>query len=449
MIGFLVPWLVRSSMASFQRSSMADETFSDSDNLSAAPFLLHRVSVWVMVLYVVLSPPVLPMIGWSYGGGGSELEKIHPATYLLIVLLPLTMTYDWRFRVEAMRLILEPAFLLFIIASIATAAYAILVKQVSAAPFVDTFISTILVTAFALALPRRALEELRTLIDVTILINVILIFIEFTTQRGFILGAGEGFGPMRWTGLLGLPLTAAQIFAVYSLTTFVSSPVRLSGPGPFRMVFSMLAMVSCLLTGGRTSIALLVGLLALYVLFSAMRQLLVGLVNWLGLIYALVGLVIMALSIPLLVRIGVFDILSARVEFDNGSSLARDGVIAILNNLSMDKLWLGIEAIDAYAIQQSYGLIAIEIAWANYVIICGLVFTIPLFIGFCLFWFWLLPKYCGFLVVLVSAFTLVHTFAYNSIWSKTTVLAITVAIAVSNLRRDILDPQAAHRLRFQ
>lgn len=429
-----------------QQIITGDERFSNADYFSASPVLLHRISVWAVVLYVVLSPPVLPLIGWSYGGGGSELEKIHPATYLLVVLLPLTMTYDWRFRVEAMRLMLEPAFLLFITASITTAAYAILAKQVSAAPFVDTFVSTILVTTFTLALPRRALQELRTLIDVTILINVILIFFEFVTQRGFILGADEGLGPMRWTGLLGLPLTAAQVFAVYSLTTFVSSPVRLSGPGPFRLVFSMLAMVSCLLTGGRTSIALLVGLLALYVLFSAMRQLLVGLVNWLGLIYAFVGLVIMALSIPILVRIGVFDILSARVEFDNGSSLARDGVIVILNNISLDKLWLGIEAIDAYAIQQSYGLIAIEIAWANFLIICGLIFTVPLFISFCLFWFWFLPKYCGFLVGLVSTFTIVHTFAYNSIWSKTTVLAITVAIAVSNMRRDISDAPAAHRL---
>jgi hypothetical protein len=436
-------------MPPIQQIITGDESFSVADYSSASPVLLHRISVWAVVLYVVLSPPVLPMIGWSYGGGGSELEKIHPATYLLIVLLPLTMTYDWRFRLEAMRLMLEPAFLLFIMASIATAAYAILVKQVSAAPFVDTFISTILVAAFTLALPRRAIQELRTLIDVTILINVVLIFIEFTTQRGFILGANEGFGPMRWTGLLGLPLTAAQVFAVYSLTTFVSSPVRVSGPGPFRMAFSMLALVSCLLTGGRTSIALLVGLLALYVLFSAMRQLLVGLVNWLGLIYALVGLIILAFSIPLLVRIGALDILSARVEFDNGSSLARDAVIVILNNLSMDKLWFGIEAIDAYALQQSYGLIAIEIAWANFVLICGLIFTIPLFIAFCFFWFWLLPKHCGFLVVLVSAFTLAHTFAYNSIWSKTTVLAITVAIAVSNLRRDISDPQAAQRLPFQ
>jgi hypothetical protein len=406
-------------------------------NLSAGLFLLHIASVCSIVLYVILSGPVLPIIGWSYGGGGSELEKIHPATYLLVVMLPLTMIFDGRFRLDAKRLILDPSFLLFIIACVTTAAYAILVKQVSAAPFVDTFLSTILVTILTLALPRRALLQLRTLLDLSILTNVLLIFLEFATHRSFILGANEGFGPARWTGLLGLPLTAAQIFAVYSLTTFVSSPVRLSGPGLSRMLFSMLALVSCLLTGGRTSIAFLIGMLTLYVLFSAIRQLLAGMVNWLGLVYALGGLVIMAFGLPLLDRIGVFDILTARLEYDYGSGLARDAVVQILGNLSISQLWFGIDAGDAFALQQSYGLIAIEIAWANFILICGLIFTIPLFIAFLLFWFRLLPKHCAYSVLLVSAFTLALTFAYNSIWSKTTVLAITVAIAVSNLRRDV------------
>ena len=157
----------------------------------------------------------------------------------------------------------------------------------------------------------------------------------------------------------------------------------------------------------------------------------------LSLIYGLVGLVIIAFSIPLLDRIGVFDILTARsVEYDYGSGLARDAVIQILDNLSTDKLWFGIDAGDAFALQHSYGLIAIEIAWANFILICGLIFTIPLFIAFCLFWFRFLPKHCAYSVLFVSTFTLALTFAYNSIWSKTTVLAITVAIAVSNLRRD-------------
>jgi hypothetical protein len=195
--------------------------------------------------------------------------------------------------------------------------------------------------------------------------------------------------------------------------------------------------LACLLTGGRTSTAFLFGLLLLYILFSAIRQLTSGVVNQLGLAYFLIGLVLVVLSVPLLNAIGLFDILTSRLEYDYGSGLAREAVFEILDNLPVDDLWLGIDAGDATALQQSYGLIAIEIAWANFILICGLIFTIPLFVSFCLFQFRFLPKYCAPSIVLIGAFTLALTFAYNSIWSKTTVLAITVAVAISNLRRDV------------
>lgn len=430
-------------MATLPRFSPIHHSLSHVAKSTLGSYLLYGASVWSIAFYVILSGIILPIIGWYYGGGGSELEKIHPATYLLIVVLPLIAIFDQRFRHTAISLWLDQPFLLFIVSCGSTAAYGILVKQVSAAPFVDTFFSTVLVATLALAMPLRALLQLRTVLDIVIMINVLLIFIEFTTQQSIVLrfyadpllenlgGAG------RWSGMLGLPLAAAQILAVYSLTTFISSPIQLSWTGVTRVLFSVLALLACLLTGGRTAVASLIGLMVLYVLFAAARQLMSGAVSRLGVTYLFVGIVMVALCVPLLDRIGLFDVLSSRLEFDNGSGAAREAVLQILDNLSLDDLWLGIDASDAMAIQQSYGLIAIEIAWANFIIICGLIFTIPLFVSFCLFLFLFLPKHCKPSVLLVSAFTLSLTFSYNSIWAKTTTLAITVAIAISNLRRDV------------
>jgi hypothetical protein len=414
---------------------------------------LYGASIWPIALYVVLSGLTLPSIGWFYGGGGSELEKIHPATYLLIAVLPLVVIFDRRFRSKAIHLVFDPSFLFFIVISISTAAYAILMKQVSAAPFVDTFLSTILVATLVLAMPKPALLRLRSLLDIVILINVLLIFIEFATQQTiysrFYTGPISVYetvsGPTRWPGLLGLPLSAAQILAAYSLTTFISSPIKLSWADGPRMLFSVLALLACLLTGGRTSVAVLIGLLLLYALLSASRQLMSGAVSRVGVTYFFGGILIVALSFPLLAQIGLFDILTARLEFDNGSGLARDAVVQILDNLPIDDLWLGINASDALALQQTYGLIAIEMAWANFILVCGLIFTIPLFVGFCLFLFLFLPKYCAPSVIMVGVFTLILTFAYNSIWSKSTVVAITVAIAVSNLRRDVPNTEPVRR----
>jgi hypothetical protein len=166
-----------------------------------------------------------------------------------------------------------------------------------------------------------------------------------------------------------------------------------------------------------------------------------GAVNKLGVIYFIAGGLAAILCVPILANIGIFDVLTARVQFDYGSSLARDAVIEIIENLPMQDLWFGIDAGDMMALQTTYGLIAIEIAWANFILICGLIFTIPLFAGFCLFFFRFLPRYCATTVMIISGFTLVLTFSYNSIWSKTTVLAITVAIVVSNMRRDVTQPQ--------
>jgi O-antigen ligase len=434
-------------MSTFQFGQETDDISAPSAVLS----LMHTASLWSIALYAILSPLTLSGMGWLYLGGGNELEKIHPATFLLVALVPLLIIFDQRFRLEAMQLLLDVSFQVFIIASVSTAAYAILIKQISAAPFVDTFLSTILTAAVVLAMPRRHLLQLRALLDITILVNVFLIFIEFVTQQSFALRFStaplyENTGPARWTGLLGLPLTAAQILGAYFLTTFIATPIRASWASISRLLFSLLALTACLLTGGRTAIVCSIGLLLLFIFLSIVRQLLSGEVNRLGLLYSVGGLVVLAIGLPLLESIGIFDTVFARFEFDNGSSLARDAVVEILGNLSNENLWFGVDPRDALALQESYGLIAIEIAWANFILNCGLIFTIPLFVGFCLFFFRFLLKYCAPSAVAIGAFTLVLTFSYNSIWSKTTVLAITVAVVVSNLRRDVPDSEAAQSL---
>jgi hypothetical protein len=407
--------------------------------------ILYGVSIWSIALYVILGGPVLPRIGWLYAGGGSELEKIHPATYLLIAVFPLLFFFDRRFRSSAIRLVLAPSFSTFIVSCACTAAYAILAKRVSAAPFVDTFLSAVLVATLTLSMPRAILLRLRALLDIAVLASIALIFFEFATQQSVlsINPDSDRFGPMRWSGLWGLPLSAAQILAAYSLTTFVTSSIRPAWGDARRLLYSILALAACLLTGGRTAVALLIIFLALYVSYSAARQIALGAVNRQGIIYFIAGGIVATLGLPILINIGIFDVLTARVQFDYGSGLARDAVVEILGNLPMQDLWLGINADDMMAIQTTYGLIAFEIAWANFILICGLIFTIPLFVGFCLFFFRFLPKYCAPTVIIIGVFTLVLTFSYNSIWSKTTVLAITVAIAVSNMRRDVLDAQSS------
>ena len=58
--------------------------------LQLYPYLLTII----LILYFVLSTPALLLLGWNYIGGGSEIEKIHPATYLLFAGLCASLVID-------------------------------------------------------------------------------------------------------------------------------------------------------------------------------------------------------------------------------------------------------------------------------------------------------------------------------------------------------------------
>ena len=110
-----------------------------------------------------------------------------------------------------------------------------------------------------------------------------------------------------------------------------------------------------------------------------------------------------------------------RFQYDYGSALSRDYALQILEQSSTSDLWFGLPLAELSAIQQSYGLIAIEISWVNFILVGGLITTIPLFILFYFFLFRSTRLYCDFGIYFVSLLILVGTSANSGIWSKTTV----------------------------
>jgi hypothetical protein len=414
---------------------------------SAGYLILHIAAAWVISLYLFLSPETLSMIGWHYLGEGLEVEKIHPATYLLVLLFVVIMTVDAQFRSNALRQLSEFSLWFFTLSCFAAALYATVDKGVSIAPFVDTFLSAILVTIITVGMRRTPLIHLRVLLDIGIAANVLLLIIGYLTQRESVLGipTGEFSDDLgtRWAGMLGLPLSAAQILCAYPLIVLMTTPNHITKGSIVRLCLAVSTIFVSLLTGGRTSIIVMAGLLLIYALYSTVRQIVRGSVSKIGLSLFIICVVLVGLVTPIMLQLGFFDLVISRLQFDNGSALAREFAFQILGGVSSSDLVFGVSATTAAAQQQEYGLIAIEIAWINFILICGLVFTIPLFVGFCLFLFRYLPKCCTTTIQLFSAYTLISTFSYNSIWSKTTVLAITLAIGVSNLRRDLPLSRAA------
>ena len=117
-------------------------------------------------------------------------------------------------------------------------------------------------------------------------------------------------------------------------------------------------------------------------------------------------------------------------------ALLPDLALYMLFNLSPNDLWFGMsedQVFNLLSVQAEYGLVAIEISWVNFILVCGLFFTIPIFISFVLFFFRFLPKYCGWQALFPSAFLLINTFLSNGIWSKTLILSTSVMLMIAIL----------------
>ena len=146
----------------------------------------------------------------------------------------------------------------------------------------------------------------------------------------------------------------------------------------------------------------------------------------------------LAVGLIILLWLGFFDTMIARFHYDIGSAYSRQLAFDLLSNLSASGWWFGLSAAEVQNLvttQQELGLIAIEISWVNFILVCGLIFTIPLFVTYVLFLVRFLPKYCGWSAVIPAMYLLVTTSSSNGIWAKTTALCASLALLFSFARK--------------
>ena len=408
--------------------------------------------VLVIGLYLLLSGTTLLILRWHYVGGGSAIEKIHPATYLLFVAVFISLVFHSQFRRLFFQRILSDHLVVFFVAAIIfTAAYDILLGNASVAPFVDTFLTAALTTIVLTCVPFPAIVLIRRIIDLFFVFNIFLIFVEYILQvdfvapyvagvirtpEEFVVLGGNFFG--RMPALFGHPLNAATLFGVYSIANLASVPMRLSTAALVRLSLALLSYLAIFPTESRASMVATTLILALYLAYFGLGTVIRGRISPAGVSLTLIVALGVALVAMFLWEAGFFDNMLLRFQYDYGSSLSRDYALEILQSISSSALWFGLSQSELNTLQSSFGLIAIEISWVNFILVGGLVTTIPLFVTFCLFLFGSLPRYCSFGIYFVSMLILESTFASNSIWSKTTIVTCSLIVAISMLRRDVI-----------
>jgi hypothetical protein len=402
--------------------------------------------VLAILLYFLLPGSALLLIGWDYLGGGPEFEKIHLATYLLVGLFSVLFVLDARFRNAAVSMCLSNMSLTtFVVSVAATAAYAILARKVSIAPFVDTFAAAIIVMIGCLCLPRRYLRVLKFFLDAYFVASVAILFFEYYTKSNILYSDHFSYygNYFRTRALFEGPLTAASLLGIYSLVTLVSTRISFSLVCIIRLSLFCGSFIAIVTTGGRTSLVAAAVIIGGFVFISALNQVRRGYLNKAGLLYLAIAIPVVIVGISGLLWLGLFDTIISRFQNDIGSAFSREIALDLLYNMSNTDLWFGLSAQDVLnlvSVQAEYGLIAIEVSWVNFILVCGLIFTIPLFITYVLLLFRFLPRYCGVRVYAPSLFLLMVTSASNGIWTKTTILTTSFALMISFLKKsDIRD----------
>ena len=320
----------------------------------------------ILILYFVLSTPALLLLGWNYIGGGSEIEKIHPATYLLFFGLCASLVIDKQFQLRMVaRVAGDPSLVSFAAAVVLTTTYSIFFQGASAAPFIDTFFGAIMATLVITAIPIRPLTFLRKLIDTFFVVNILAIFLEVILQRNLFFEHLAGISSSqdftlnsgsqevifeRPSAFFGHSLDAALLFGVYSIANLVSTSVNFSKNTIARISLSLLSYTAIFPTGGRSSMVATTIVLLSYLIYSPIGPITRGYINKAGLTYIfLIGFLLVPIFVTLW-GIGFFDPMIERFEYDYGSTLSRDYALQLLEQSSAWDLWFGRSLVELSAI---------------------------------------------------------------------------------------------------
>ena len=409
-------------------------------NASWLASLIQHMFTLATMLFFILPPSVFNLMGWHYLGGGTEFEKIHIATYLLVATFIWLWLIDPRFRGNVTHLCLTDWTLIsFMLAVGATASYAVLVKHVSIAPFVDTFLAALMVTIGWICLPPKNLRFLRYLLDIYFVTNIAILLLEYGT-KSVLIGPAFG-GQFRAVAFFENPLSAANLLGVYCIANLVSKPIKFTRECLIRLTLAFLTLCAIFTTGGRTAMVVTILILLAYLVISAMRQIASGHVNRAAVVYGFFGFPVLAVCVMVLLQLGLFDTMLSRFEYDIGSASSRLVALDLASNMPTGELWGGLPQSNIAALvlrQAELNQVAIEISWVNFVLTCGLVLTVPLFATYLLFLTRFLPRYCGTLAILPGIYLLIITAASNGIWAKTTMLTTSFAIILAFFRKPSL-----------
>jgi hypothetical protein len=305
------------------------------------------LSISLLVLIIALfaiSGGVLWPLGINYEGiTGSAASKIHPFTYLTILVFGwqiLSSSHIVDFCTRTVQR--TPASLLLMVSGLALFGHIITREGAGMAGAIDTYIGPALLVMLLGWANEGQMRKVEITLHVLMAINALLALSEFATDSRLFPYRfdGELFPTdSRSTALQGHPLTDAIVTACYVLALLNGGR---SLPSRFRVPTVILQLCALVTFGGRSAIVVTLLLGGIYLIAHAKQLLRRKKIS-------LLGAAVLALSIslvPILVDPpisagGFFDSLIGRFYSDGGSANARLEMFDLLSQIPLRELVVG------------------------------------------------------------------------------------------------------------
>ncbi len=341
-----------------------------------------------MVAVFTVSPELLTAWKIRYiTPGGLFLEKIHPATYLAFAALLVLLMRGGDAIGELDRMISSAKLMLVFLFTCALLVFQCVALKRPFTNVIDTFLLPALLCLTIWSLRPQQRRPLVLTLHAVIWLNIALGFYEYFTKSRLVpitLGKLFVIGDWRSTALLGHPLAASGIVAMY-IMALVLQP-RLRAPSIPGIVALLVALCSLMAFGGRTALVVVLVVLSGVLVTQCVRLVRGERVGLPAVIMAICCVMLLGMAVPVLFGTGMFDNMINRFSSDNGSAHARIATFHLLSLFDWKELILGTEASRASSLQSMMGLdYGIENFWVACIVQYGIIQTVLITIGLACF----------------------------------------------------------------
>lgn len=280
----------------------------------------------VTILAIGLIPPeLLTALKIHYiRPGGGFYEKIHPATYLVFAAFMLLLVRGGDPIGELERIISTAKLLLVHYFACGLLVFQCLVLKRPFTSVIDTFLLPVVLSVIIWSLVPAQRKPLVVAVHAVIWINIALGLYEFISKHRLVpitVGNLVVTGDWRSTALLGHPLSAAAIVAMYIMCVVLRRGTQTLS----LLVAPALIVATCALMvfGGRMALVAVVVVFAGRIVMGAVRLVRGERFGLTTVILVTGGIMLIGATIPIILGTGVFDHMIERFSSDKGSAHAR------------------------------------------------------------------------------------------------------------------------------